>query len=129
MMNDFDITKIEDEVRGILRNLNVSDKVYSNRPKSAESASDFVVVMVSGEVQDRFAYGECMISIDLFAKDNNYIKNGKKLSAMYQKIVKGFPAASERLLFEICPTQLPDAPDDFGYHRRLIRINTLIKAI
>ena len=129
MMNDFDITMIEDEVKGILRNLKVSDKVYSNRPKAAESSSDFVVALVSGEVRDVDAYGECMVSIYLFAKDNNGIKNGKKLSAMYQKIRKGFPASSGRLLFEISPLQRSDMPDDFGFHRRLIRIQTTIKAI
>lgn len=128
-MNNFDITTIEEEVRNILRNLKVSDKVYTNRPKSTESASDFVVVMVSGGVEDKFAYGECMISIYLFAKDNNYIKNGKKLSAMYQKVANGFPASQGRLLFDICPTQVPDTPDDYGFHRRLIRIQTTIKAI
>lgn len=128
-MNDFDITMIEDEVKGILRNLKVSDKVYSNRPKAAESSSDFVVALVSGEVRDMDAYGECMVSIYLFAKDNNGIKNGKKLSAMYQKIRKGFPASSGRLLFEISPLQSSDMPDDFGFHRRLIRIQTTIKAI
>lgn len=129
MMNDFDITMIEDEVKGILRNLKVSDKVYSNRPKAAESSSDFVVALVSGEVRDVDAYGECMVSIYLFAKDNNGIKNGKKLSAMYQKVRKGFPASSGRLLFEISPLQSSDMPDDFGFHRRLIRIQTTIKAI
>lgn len=129
MMNDFDITIIEDEVKGILRNLKVSDKVYSNRPKAAESSSDFVVALVSGEVRDMETYGECMVSIYLFAKDNNGIKNGKKLSAMYQKIRKGFPASSGRLIFEISPLQSSDMPDDFGFHRRLIRIQTTIKAI
>lgn len=129
MMNDLDITMIEDEVKGILKDIKVSDKVYSNRPKHAESTNDFAVAMVSGEIRDMSAYGECMISIYLFAKDINGVKNSKKLSAMYQKVVKGFPAAKGRLLFDICPTQLPDTPDDFGFHRRLIRISTTIKAI
>lgn len=129
MMNIYDITAIEDEVKGLIRNLKISDKVYTNRPKSAESANDFVVVMVSGEVRDLNAYGECMISIYLFAKDINYVKNGKKLSAMYQKLMTGFPASSGRLLFDINPQTSSDIPDDFGFHRRLIRINTTIKAI
>lgn len=129
MMNDFDITIIEDEVKAILRNLKVSDKVYSNRPKAAESSSDFVVALVSGEVRDMDTYGVCTVSIYLFAKDNNGIKNGKKLSAMYQKVRNGFPSSSGRLLFEVSPTQGSDIPDDFGFHRRLIRIETTIKAI
>lgn len=129
MINDFDITKIEDEVKKILRNLKVSDKVYNNRPKATDSSSDFVVAMVSGDITDRHAYGECVVSIYLFAKDIDSIKNSKKLSAMYQKIVKGFPASSGRLLFDINPMIGSDMPDDFGYHRRLIRVSTIIKAI
>ena len=129
MMNDFDITAIEDEVKGILRGLGVSQKIYSNRPKAANSSNDFVVAMLSGDVQDKEAYGECMFSIYLFAKDIDNMKNSKKLSAMYQKFRKGFPASSGRLLFDILPTIGRDIPDDFGYHRRQIRIQVIIKAI
>ena len=129
MMNNFDITAIEDEVKGILRSLKVSDRIYSNRPKSADTTTDFVVAMVSGEVNDLSAYGECMISIYLFAKDIDYVKNGKKLSAMYQKLREGFPAATERLLFDTEWNILGDTPDDFGFHTRMIRIKTTIKAI
>lgn len=128
MMNDFDISMIEDEVIEIVRNLGVSKKVYPNRPKATESATDFVVVRVDG-IDDRHAYGECTISIDLFAKDIDYVKNRKKLSVMYQKLVKGFPASSGRLLFDTEPNILGDTPDDFGFHARMIRISATIKAI
>ena len=129
MINDFDITAIEDEVKGILKGLGVSQKIYSNRPKAADSASDFVVAMVSGDIQDKDVYGECMFSIYLFAKDIDNVKNSKKLSAMYQKFRKGFPASSGRLLFDVLPTIGRDTPDDFGFHRRQIRIQITIKAI
>lgn len=128
MINDFDITAIEDEVMGIIRNLQVSKKVFPNRPKAAESAVDFVVVGVS-EVHDVSAYGDTIISIDLFAKDVDNLKNNKKLSAMYQKLRKGFPASSGRLLFDNEWNILGDTPDDFGFHARMIRIPTTIKAI
>lgn len=128
MTNDFDITTIEDAVIEIVRNLGVSKKVYANRPKVAEPASDFVVVGVDG-VDDRAAYGEATVSIDLFAKDIDYVKNRKKLSVMYQKLRKGFPASSGRLLFDTEWNVLGDTPDDFGFHARMIRIQTTIKAI
>lgn len=128
MINDFDITAIEDEVRAIVRNLKVSDKVYANRPKAAESSSDFVVVKVS-DIADLAAYGECVVSIDLFAKDASGFKNGKKLSLMYQKLVNGLPASSGRLIFDTEPNILGDTPDDYGFHARLIRIKTIVKAI
>ena len=129
MINDFDITAIEDEVKSILRGLGISQKIYSNRPKAANSSNDFVVAMVSGEVQDKEVYGECMFSIYLFAKDIDNMKNSKKLSAMYQKFRKGFPASSGRLLFDVLPTIGRDTPDDYGFHRRQIRIHVTIKAI
>ena len=129
MINDFDITAIEDEVIKIVRNLGVSSKVYPNRPKEAEPANDFVVVSTMNGVTDLSAYGVCVIRIDLFAKDLDYVKNRKKLSAMYQKLRKGFPAASGRLLFDTDWNTLGDVPDDFGFHARLIRISTTIKAI
>lgn len=128
MTNNFDITAIEDEVIAIIRNLGVSKKVYPNRPKEAEPSSDFVVVGVDG-VDDLAAYGESTISIDLFAKDIDHIKNRKKLSVMYQKLREGFPASSGRLLFDTEWNILGDTPDDFGFHARLIRISVTIKAI
>lgn len=129
MTNNFDITAIEDDVIGIVRNLGVSQKVYPNRPKAADPANDFVVVSTVNGVSDLAAYGKCIIRIDLFAKDIDSVKNKKKLSLMYQKLVKGFPASSGRLLFDTEWNILGDTPDDFGFHARMIRISTTIKAI
>lgn len=128
MINDFDISTIEDEVIAIIRNLGVSKRVYPNRPKVADPASDFVVVGTINGVEDLSVYGTCAIRIDLFAKDLDGIKNNKKLSVMYQKLRKGFPAESGRLLFDTEWNILGDTPDDFGFHARLIRVKTTIKA-
>ena len=80
-------------------------------------------------INDLLAYAECTVRIDLFAKDIDNVKNRKKLSAMYQKLRKGFPAAKGRLIFDTEWNILGDAPDDFGFHARMIRIKTTIKAI
>lgn len=129
MMNDFDITAIKDEVIRLIRSLGISKKVYPNRPKATEPAPDFVVVSVIGTIVDKLAYGECTIGVSLFAKDLGEVVNDKKLSHMYQKFIKGFPASSGRLLFDTEPNVLGDTPDDFGFHARLIRIKTTIKGI
>lgn len=126
-MNEFDITEIEDAVMDIIRSLGVSKKVYPNRPKSAETAADFVVVRAEG-VDDLAAYGECTVSVDLFAKDIDYVKNRKKLSVMYRRLREGFPSSSGRLLFDPKWNILGDTPDDFGFHARMIRIQTTIKS-
>lgn len=126
-MNEFDITEIEDAVMDIIRSLGVSKKVYPNRPKSAETSADFVVVRAEG-VDDLAAYGECTVSVDLFAKDIDYVKNRKKLSVMYRRLREGFPSSSGRLLFDPEWNILGDTPDDFGFHARMIRIQTTIKS-
>ena len=129
MINNFDISAIENEVIAIVRKLGVSSKVYPNRPKSTDTASDFVVVSVSDGVDDMSVFGECVVRVDLFAKDIDSIKNSKKLSVMYNKLVSGFPTSSGRMLFDPEWNILGDTPDDFGFHARIIRIPTTIKAI
>ena len=129
MINNFDISAIENEVITIVRKLGVSSKVYPNRPKSTDTASDFVVVSLSDGVDDMSVFGECVVRVDLFAKDIDSIKNSKKLSVMYNKLVSGFPTSSGRMLFDPEWNILGDTPDDFGFHARIIRIPTTIKAI
>lgn len=129
MMNSYDISEIRQEVMDIVRNIGVSNKVLPNRPKATSPASDFVVVSLVNGVSDLAAYGDCTIRIDLFAKDIDGIINDKKLSNMYQTLVAKFPAASGRLIFGTEWNILGDTPDDFGFHARLIRIKTTIKAI
>lgn len=128
MINEFDQTTIEDELRLIATTLSISDKVYTSRPSSTTSTNnDFIVVKVSGKIIDNKAYGECVCSFHLFAKDISGFKNGKKLSIMYKKLSAGLPQWRGKLLFEDKPIILSDMPDDYGYHVRIINIKTIIK--
>lgn len=131
MNANYDITTIEENVRAIVRSLDVSENVFCNRPKAlAESVSDFVVVKVSGTLFDVATYATCTIRIDLFAKDVNTIKNGKKLSVMYQKLVDGIPSASDKILLTTSPNIIGDTMDDYGFHARMLQFNrTIIKAV
>lgn len=128
MTNNFDISEIRRTVMGIIKTLGVSKKIYPNRPKVADTANDFVVVEV-GAIDDMSTYGECTVTVSLFAKDIDHVMNDTKLSVMYRKIADGFPASEGRLLFDTEPNVLGDTPDDFGFHARIIRIKTTIKSI
>ena len=128
MTNNFDISEIRRTVMGIIKTLGVSKKIYPNRPKVADTANDFVVVEV-GAIDDMSTYGECTVTVSLFAKDIDHVLNDTKLSVMYRKIADGFPASEGRLLFDTEPNVLGDTPDDFGFHARIIRIKTTIKSI
>lgn len=126
--NNFDITAIEDEVKQIVKALGVSAKVYTSRPSESSPANDFVVVNVSGGTEDLKAYGECIVDVNLFTKDVDGFKNGKRLSVMQKKIADGFPASSGRMLFDTDFNVIGDTTDGFGYHARIIRIKTTIKS-
>jgi len=129
-MNDFDITDIESTLKGIVRTAGVSQTVYSNRPKATPSAKDdFVVVSVSGKVDDAAAYGQCKVLIYLFARDTQAFKNGPKLSLMYKALAAGLPGFQGKYEFYRRPSVLGDVADDYGYHARVIELFVTIKAI
>lgn len=128
-MNDFDITDIENTFKTIVKNLNVTTTVYTERPKAKLQSEDFAVVMVTGKVDDRRSLGECEVGVHLFARDVSAEKNGAKLKVMYEKLVTGMPSESGRYLIDTCPFVLPDVGDDYGFHARIITFNVTIKAV
>lgn len=128
-MNNFDITDIENTLKGIVRESGVSETVYSNRPKATPAPKDdFVVVSVVGRVNDRAALGDCQVLIYLFARDAQAFKNGAKLSKMYQTFRAGLPGFKDRYEFNQTPSVLGDVADDYGYHARVIELFVTIKS-
>lgn len=128
-MNDFDITKIENAVADALRQKGVSDHIWNNRPKAvADDIDDFVVVKVTGGITDKAAFGQCRISIDLFARDILEMKNSKRLSVM-QNAVYSLPLWIDKYLMDGHPRIVGDTPDDFGFHARIISLRLFIKAV
>lgn len=128
MMNDFDITGVEKWLASLVRGLGVSENVFTSRPKSlAKGVDDFAVVSVTGTLADYAAYGDGYVTIDLFAKDVNGRKNGDRLSVMYRRLLDGFPVEDGRYIIGGFPSVQGDAPDDFGFHARLIQTKLTIK--
>ena len=138
-MNNFDITKLESAIKGILLNGNVSSTVWNNRPKTADtSKSDFVVASVEASISDEAAYGATTLYVSLFAKDGGGFKNGVKLSLMYQRLLACMPASLDitennqvvaSYEIDTNPTILPDVGDDYGFHCRIIQFSIIIKVL
>lgn len=129
-MNNFDQTEFETLVGDALYGLGVSKNVFANRPVSlAKDLADFVVCRISGRVTDLAAFGECTLSVSLFAKDLSNMKNGKKLSVMQTKVIEGLPRSIGPLIIDNTPNILGDAPDGNGYHARVINYSLIIKAV
>lgn len=126
-MTNFDISDIEAAFKAIVKNAGVSAVIYTNRPKAKTSDEDFVVVSVSGNVRDVAGYGETKVGIDLFARDVMNIKNAVKLGLMYDALVANMPAEYGRYLIDPNPNIIADAPDDYGFHARMIEFQITIK--
>ena len=128
MLNDFDITDIEKLISDEVRKLGVSANVWNNRPKAtSDTIADFVVVKVSGGISDKAAYGDCRVSIHLFARDVKEMKNAAKLSIM-QKKLEALPLWIEPLLIDGHPRIVGDTADDFGFHARFVNFKVYIKS-
>lgn len=129
MVNNFDQTEIENLVGDKIYELGVSKKVFPNRPSSStDNLADFVVCKVTGSIDDLAARGECTLSIHLFAKDVDHVKNGKKLSVMQRRLREGLPARIGDIVLNLNSFKpIGDAQDGTGYHVRIISIKTFIK--
>ena len=130
MVNNFDQTAIEEAVAQVLRDADVSKNVYYNRPSSAKAnLSDFVVCKVSGRIGDLYAFGECTLSIHLFAKDAQNFKSGTKLSVMQAKVIESMPRSIDNLLIDNTPNIVGDTSDGNDYHVRIINYSLILKSV
>ena len=138
MINDFDITEVENAVADAVRELGVSAHVWNNRPKATDDTiHDFAVVKVTGGITDKAAFGQTRLAVHLFARDIKEMKNSKRLSVM-QKALEGLPLwienktadpKSHGILMDGHPRIVGDTPDDFGFHARIITFRLYIKAV
>lgn len=129
MINDFDITDIEKAFADAIRGLGVSQHVWNNRPKATDdSINDFAVVKVTGGVTDKSAYGQCRVSLYLFARDVREMKNSAKLSYMQKAFTDGIPMRIGKYIADHTPRYVGDTADDFGFHVRIISFSVIIKS-
>lgn len=112
---------------GILKKLvdsmaDVSNHVFvSDRPNATtEQMNDFVVVALTGATNDRNAYGDSHIRIDVFAKDRNGgIEATDKLEEMQQKVLEKFPMVNDKFT-TYKPQLIAGGDDGLGFHYLMI---------
>lgn len=129
--NNFDQTLIETAIGNAIRAAGVSANVFHNRPRSmVADLEDFVVVKVSGPVSDLAAFGKCVVSAHLFARDVANMKNGKKLSVMQTKLRNGLTAEVGNIVLDVRGIEpIGDTPDGNGYHVRIVQMKNIILKI
>ena len=127
---NYDINKIELELKSVVMTAGLSANVYTgDRPSISDTTqNELVVVSVASTLTDMSAYGRCICAIDMFARDlSNGCKNGTKLSIMTQKAISIFPISSINYIFSTEPNIIPMGTDTFGYHVERLQITVLIK--
>lgn len=112
---------------GILKTLhesmaNVSEHVFvSDRPNATtEQMNDFVVVALTGAMNDRNAYGDSNIRIDVFAKDRKGgLEATDKLEEMQLKVFEKFPMVNDKFT-TYKPRLIAGGDDGLGFHYLMI---------
>lgn len=128
MRNNFDPTRIEDTVIEAVKGLGVSANVFDDRPRSSTlDLTDFVVCKVTGSVSDQLTYGQCTVSVHLFARDVRNMKNKEKLSIMQRKVAEGLPLSLAGMIVRGNPQVIGDTSDNSGYHVRIINYRVTLK--
>ncbi len=132
MLNpNYDINKLEVELKNMVRNSGASLNVYTSRPSIVDTTqNEFIVVSVVSRITDMLAYGRCLCAIDIYGKDlSNGTKNGVKLSIMTNRLCNILPLESDNYVFSEDMTVIPLGSDGCGYHVERIQFVTLIKTI
>lgn len=128
MINVLDITAIEEALCNAVRKAGITEPVYTSRPNATANTADaFIVVHVSGNVVDSHALARCVASVNIFVRDIGGFKNTKKISLMYKTLVRGLALEDGALMFSNTPRIIAETPDSYGYHVRILNIDTTIK--
>lgn len=137
--NNFSLSVLETVLNAVVRQGGVSTNVFNNRPKAVSpTVNDFAVVKTMGGLDDYNTFGGCSVDFALFAKDGAGFKNTKRLGLMHDRLLAYLPYEIEvfdsnsrvaAYMLDEFPRVMPDAPDDFGFHCRMIIFNATIKVI
>lgn len=128
MNSNLNIITLQRELATKIASLNLSDHLYAKRPRVLDAkVSDFIVVRVSTNVYDRRAYGEAIVSLDLYVKD---LKDGvtidsDKLAAINTTLLNNLPFDTEHYHFSYL-NATPTVDDGSGFTYQIINIQTLI---
>jgi hypothetical protein len=116
----------------ILKSLKASFKdifdtiYYTDRPSSTTSQKDTFMVIKSGDMADRHAYGETYVSIQMFQKDINGLENSPQLESLQKSVINKLPINND-LFYTEHPQLLPSKSDGSGFHYITVYLGITIK--
>lgn len=110
------LKKLVDSMADVSKNVFVSDRPNA----TTEQMNDFVVVALIGAMNDRNAYGDSNIRIDIFAKDRKGgIEATDKLEEMQLKVFEKFPMVNDKFT-TYKPRLIAGGDDGIGFHYLMI---------
>ena len=129
MNPNYNPNKIESELLDAIKSWNLSSYYYVGaRPSSTITTgkSDFCVVRASTGITELDAYGETIVSIDLYAKDiTTGIRNSKKLEDMVSLLLNKVIFNTPHYKFSYS-NLTPSIADGSGYFLQIFSLRTLI---
>ena len=110
------LKKLVDSMADVSNNIFVTDRPSA----TTEQMNNFVVVALTGAMNDSNAYGDSQIRIDVFAKDRTGgIEATDKLEEMQLKIFEKFPMVNDKFT-TYKPRLIAGGDDGLGFHYLMI---------
>lgn len=102
--------------------LPATDIYLSSRP-TTNPESEFIVISTPTPVVDKTAYGTCLVSLDIYTKDNaSGIKDITKESEIFDKVMDLLPILGSAYSFDLSKLPVKDLGSD-GMYFHVLRIS------
>ena len=128
-VENYNVIEIEDTLIKKLATLNLTSNLYcGTRPSVTPTTgrTEYVVVRVSTEIDDRSAYGAIITVIEVYTKDKSNLPDRSRLSSFRNTIATVLPYSTQKYTYSYS-TETPTVSDGNGYTFQIIKLFTLIK--
>lgn len=128
MNANLNITLLQRELFNKLVTLNLSDNIFLKRPRAiAGNLSDYIVSRVSTNIYDWTAYGEAIVSLDIYVRDlkDGVTMNVDKFESINSALLNNLPFVTANYQFSYL-NATPTVDDGSGFTFQIINIKVII---
>ena len=121
-------TLLQRELYNKIVALNLSNNVFLKRPRVlSDGLSDYIVSRVSTNIYDWTAYGEAIVSLDIYVKDlkDGVTMNVDKFESINSTLLNSLPFATANYQFSYL-NATPTVDDGSGFTYQIINIKVII---
>ena len=128
MNPNLNIITLQRELFAKIASLNLSSNLFLKRPRMlGAKIDDFIVTRVSTNIMDKTAFGDAIVSLDIFVKDSvdGVTIDSDKFAAINSTLLASLPFDTDHYHFSYL-NATPTVDDGSGFTYQIINLRTLI---